>query len=254
MSEILEKTKEKIVFRLDKKSIKNLRDVNFITEYPNASRFNEGDIVSAGPLDTLEDCASLLSGYSLCTMGGFSYSWTAFPVGTKIGRYCSIAGGCMVPGPRHYIEAVTTSPVTTDFHFGIFENIRRKHHLQDPKWLPPKKELSPPIIENDVWIGINASIMPGVTIGTGAVVAACAVVTKDVPPYAIVGGNPAKIIKYRFPDEIIKRLLDSQWWKYSFIQFKHTDWYDVEGFLDILEKENDRPLAISRHSILEILT
>lgn len=65
----------------------------------------------------------------------------------------------------------------------------------------------PIILEDDVWIATNALILSGVTIGQGAIVAAGAVVVKDVPPYAVVGGNPAKIIKYRFPEEIIKKLL-----------------------------------------------
>ena len=79
---------------------------------------------------------------------------------------------------------------------------------------------NPPIIEDDVWIGCNATILQGVKIGTGAIVAAGAVVTKDVPPYAIVGGVPAKIIKYRFTEEQIKGLLKTEWWKRDAEEFK----------------------------------
>lgn len=68
------------------------------------------------------------------------------------------------------------------------------------------------IIGNDVWVGRNTMILDGVTIGDGAIVAAGAVVTKDVPPYAIVGGVPAKVLKYRFPPEVIERLLEIKWW------------------------------------------
>lgn len=70
----------------------------------------------------------------------------------------------------------------------------------------------PVIIENDVWIGINCIVMGGITIGNGAIVAAGSVVTKDVPPYSIVTGVPAKVIKYRFSEDIIKRLLEIKWW------------------------------------------
>ena len=70
-------------------------------------------------------------------------------------------------------------------------------------------------IGNDVWIGAHAQIKSGITIGTGSIVAAGAVVTKDVPPYAIVGGVPAKIIRYRFPEETVEKLLKSEWWKLS---------------------------------------
>jgi acetyltransferase-like isoleucine patch superfamily enzyme len=71
------------------------------------------------------------------------------------------------------------------------------------------------VVKNDVWIGYRANIMEGITIENGAVVAAGSVVTKDVPPYAIVGGNPAKIIKYRFDEKIIENLLEMQWWDWD---------------------------------------
>lgn len=68
------------------------------------------------------------------------------------------------------------------------------------------------IIGNDVWLGANSLVLKGVKIGDGAVIGAGAVVTKDVPPYAIVGGNPAKVIKMRFDDETIGKLMQLQWW------------------------------------------
>jgi serine acetyltransferase len=71
------------------------------------------------------------------------------------------------------------------------------------------------IIENDVWIGAKATIMSGVRIGNGAIVAAGSVVSKDVPPYAIVAGNPAKVVKYIFSDEQIKKLLSIAWWNWD---------------------------------------
>jgi virginiamycin A acetyltransferase len=67
-------------------------------------------------------------------------------------------------------------------------------------------------VGNDVWIGYGSTVMPGVTIGDGAIVGSCSVVTKDVPPYAIVGGNPAKVIRYRFDEVTIARLLELRWW------------------------------------------
>jgi acetyltransferase-like isoleucine patch superfamily enzyme len=75
-----------------------------------------------------------------------------------------------------------------------------------------KQQYQKVIIKNDVWIGANSVIMPGVTIGNGAIVGAGAVVTKNVPDYAIVAGIPATIIKYRFSEETVKKLLDLKWW------------------------------------------
>jgi serine acetyltransferase len=71
------------------------------------------------------------------------------------------------------------------------------------------------IIENDVWIGAKSTIMSGVKIRNGAIVGACSVVTKDVPPYAIVAGNPAKVVKYRFTEEQIEKLLSIEWWDWD---------------------------------------
>jgi tetrahydrodipicolinate N-succinyltransferase len=70
-------------------------------------------------------------------------------------------------------------------------------------------------IGNDVWIGYRAIMLPGIEIGDGAVIGAGAIVTKDVPRYAVVGGSPAKLIRYRFPQDIISKLLDIQWWQWD---------------------------------------
>jgi len=93
-------------------------------------------------------------------------------------------------------------------------------------------------IGNDVWIGKHSTILDGVSVGNGAVVAARAVVTKDVPPYAIVGGVPAKIIKYRFSQEIIERLLKIQWWNFpdQKISKYNSVFNETEITLELLDK------------------
>ena len=95
------------------------------------------------------------------------------------------------------------------------------------------------VIGNDVWIGSYTRIMEGVTIGDGAVVAAGAIVTRDVPPYAIVGGIPAKIIKYRFDAETIQKLIGLKWWdkNQAWIKEHADDFEDVEKLLAHLEKQ-----------------
>ncbi len=125
-----------------------------------------------------------------------------------IGKFCSIASGTtFIMGPaNHRISSVTTYP----FHvFGGLWQERTPDHMAQ---LPFKGDL---VIGNDVWIGRESVIMPGVKIGDGAIVAAYSVVTKDVPPYAVVGGNPARLIKKRFDEEMIALLLKIRWWDFD---------------------------------------
>ena len=123
-------------------------------------------------------------------------------VGSRIGKFCSIAENLQfIVRGSHMIDWVTTYP----FH----EMWKMDVPLHD---LPPH---SPIIIGNDVWIAANVKIKQGVKIGDGAILATECFVTKDVPPYALVGGNPAKIIKYRFSEEQIKDLLEIKWWDWE---------------------------------------
>ena len=91
-------------------------------------------------------------------------------------------------------------------------------------------------IGNDVWTGHNVNVMPGVNVGDGAVIAAGAVVTKDVPPYAVVGGVPAKVIRYRFADKTIERLLRVKWWELELSQLSGLPFRDIERCLDLIEE------------------
>lgn len=122
-----------------------------------------------------------------------------------IGKYCSIASGAkfMMSGNQgHRHDWIATYPLD------ILEEDAASSKKFPAAYLPKGDT----VIGNDVWIGFEALIMPGVKIGDGAVIAARAVVTRDVQPYAIVGGNPAKIIKMRFSDEEISKLLKLKWW------------------------------------------
>lgn len=124
-----------------------------------------------------------------------------------IGKYCAIASGVkfIMNGGNHKIDCFSTYP------FGYFGN-GWEVGLPKPGDLPYKGDT---VIGNDVWIGYDSLIMPGVKIGDGAIIASKSVVTKDVPPYTIVGGNPAKIVKKRFEDEVIELLLQLKWWDWS---------------------------------------
>lgn len=122
---------------------------------------------------------------------------------TTIGRYCSIADKLVSGLPNHSLTLLSTSPLFTMKNNGI-------HH----SWTSEELYYTAPKVKigNDVWIGYGVTIVNNVTIGDGAVVAAGSVITKDVPPYAIVGGIPAKIIRYRFDEETCKILLSLKWW------------------------------------------
>lgn len=110
----------------------------------------------------------------------------------EIGSYCSIASGVkFILGGEHHLSTLSTYPFKAQL-FGIGQEANSKGSI---------------VIKDDVWIGLNSIICSGVTIGQGAVIAAGSIVTKSVPPYAIVGGNPAKIIKYRFEQNMIDKLL-----------------------------------------------
>lgn len=135
--------------------------------------------------------------------------------GVEIGNFCSIATGVkfLDGGNRHRVEHVSTFPLSLVYEesFGGMES--QEDNIEN-KILSLRKR-GKTIVGSDVWIGESAYILPGITIGDGAVIGAKSVVTKDVPPYAIVGGNPAKIIRYRFNKKIIERLLKIKWWEWS---------------------------------------
>lgn len=132
-----------------------------------------------------------------------------FPeVGDKliIGRYCAIAHGAtfLMNGANHKLSGISTFPF---YKFGGGWEATGT----DQSELPFRGDT---ILGHDVWIGYEALVLPGVKIGNGAIVAARAVVTSDVPPYTIVGGNPARVIKQRFSDEQIAALQQIAWWNW----------------------------------------
>lgn len=127
------------------------------------------------------------------------------PVKLKIGKFCSIAENVkLFLGGYHKSDYVTTYPLSI-----VFANI---NHISALDNFVIKGDL---VIGNDVWIGAGATIMAGVTIGDGAIIAAQSVVTKDVEPYSIVGGNPAKLIRKRFEKEDIEKLKTIAWWNWD---------------------------------------
>ena len=171
-------------------------------------------------------------------IGAFSYFGPRCTFANAvIGRYCSVGEGVQIGMTRHPASFLTTSPIG---YIGNFLNFERHLAEQAPDWqraLPiAAYDLRPETrIGNDVWIGTNAFLKDGITVGDGAVIGAHAVVTRDVPPYAIVAGSPARIIRYRFADALIERLLGVAWWRCNMLDLADIDMSDAEACVTALE-------------------
>lgn len=130
-----------------------------------------------------------------------------------IGKFCAIAAGVkfIMNGANHEIAPVSTYP------FAIFGNGWEKI-MEDTSPMQKYPNKGDTTIGNDVWIGHGVTIMPGVKVGNGAIIASQSIVTKDVPDYAIIGGNPAQLIRKRFDEDTINRLLRIAWWDWDIVK------------------------------------
>jgi virginiamycin A acetyltransferase len=172
-----------------------------LKEVINHPRIQVGEFTYYHNFDVLEDYASYLAPY-------------LFPLSKDsliIGKFVQIAHGVrfITSSANHKMSGFSTYPfntfmmtpqTTSDDIVAMFEDSQNRGDT---------------IVGNDVWIGMDTTILAGVKIGDGAIIGAKSVVTKDVEPYTVVGGNPAKVIKKRFDDSVIKALLDIQWWNWS---------------------------------------
>ncbi len=182
----------------DGTEIKTVVHLNQVINHP---RIEIGDFSYFGHFEVLQDYASFLAPY-------------LFPLSPEkliIGKFCQIAHGVRIvtSSANHNMKGFSTFP----FNNFMMTPQTTTEEIEAMFQVPGKK--GDTIIGNDVWIGMEAIIMPGVTIGDGAIIGARSVVVKDVEPYAIVGGNPAKEIKKRFSDDTIKTLLELKWWNWE---------------------------------------
>lgn len=171
-------------------------------------------------------------------IGYGSYIGKHCNINATIGRYCSISSD---------VNTISGTHPTTDFvstHPSFFSTKKQagftyvsKDYFVEEIFCDEEKHLVK--IGNDVWIGSHVLILPGVQIGDGAIIAAGAVVTKNVEPYAIVGGVPAKVIRYRFNETAIKQLLEIKWWDKSeeWIENHAEEFNDIHKWLEVINSE-----------------
>ena len=172
------------------------------------------------------------------SMGYASYvGERSFIRNTAIGKYSCLGPEILTASGTHPTEFISVHPAfySTAKQSGF--TFVDENSFEEYQYIDPNKKISV-VIGNDVWIGARATILEHVTVGDGAIVAAGAVVTEDVPPYAIVGGVPAKVIRYRFTPREVEKLLQIRWWD------KDIDWIrehaksfsSAQTFLETMEK------------------
>jgi len=204
----------KILYRLYALNNRRLRDI-----IQSIISNNEGGAVRSKTL------RKIFRDYHDIAIGMYSYGGCFdlhnIPTGTVIGRYCSFARNVYILSGNHPLTNKSMHPFFYSPYFGYVDEL-----------LITRTKL---VIENDIWIGQNAIILPSVSrIENGAVIAAGAVVSKNVPPFAVVAGNPAKIIRYRFPQQVIDKIIQSAWWKKDIDDIKNNR-SEFESFLKPIE-------------------
>jgi acetyltransferase-like isoleucine patch superfamily enzyme len=169
-------------------------------------------------------------------MGAFSYAVSGYYFACRIGRYCSFGENVQIGRHGHPLHYFSSSPFFYTPYTAVLDQSPPPLHAIDP--VADFRRNSPPVtlqlteIGHDVWIGHGAFVLPGVRLGTGSAVAARAVVTHDVPPYALVAGIPAQVRRYRFAEATCQALLASKWWQFAPWQLRGASCDVIDDFLE----------------------
>lgn len=188
-------------------------------------------------------------------MGAFSYAVSGYYFGASIARYVSIGEQVQVGRGSHPVRWASTSPVFYQRYEAVlnFSVPEAADYKTDAPYIAAKTTS----IGNDVYVGHGAFLVQGVTIGDGAVIGAGAVVTKDVPPFSIVAGNPARVKSMRFDDATIERMQRVKWWDYAFWNLSGAPVACPRQFLDFVESriaagiKPYAPATISLRSLID---
>ncbi len=186
-----------------------------------------------GPTSILSTVApgAFLDVGAFCNLSGGSIN------NVRVGRYCSIAGGVTVGPHEHPTDWLTTSrtayyPQVNDWD----ELLARPKAAEIHELKRPFRDSCPvTVLGPDVWIGQGAFLKAGINVGAGAIIGARATVLRDVPPYAIVVGTPGKVLRLRFAERVVERLLALAWWQYSIYDLFEAPFDDIERALDVIE-------------------
>lgn len=165
-----------------------------------------------------------------CKLGRYSFinSHTVIYPHSSVGRYCSIARNVEIGVANHPTGFLSTH--TFQYSLSYFPRLPGYAQIRRRTW----RSHPPTLIGNDVWVGAKAIVRAGVTVGDGAIIASGSVVTKNVAPYAIVGGVPAKLIRYRFSQDLIKKLLLVKWWELEVADLDGLPFDDVDECIRLL--------------------
>lgn len=234
------------------------RQVRLGTRPYGGERWQVGQVVTVDASAKLEPYAHIFAGETIpLALGAFSYNYSPTDLWLSMGRYCSVAVGVVLMGSDHPSDWASQSL----FSYQPQQLSGMRDYMRDFSAKPYTLHTVPPkpvtvLAGHDVWIGGGAMIKRGVRIGTGAVIAARALVTRDVPPYAVVAGTPARILRYRFPEALIERLLASGWWRYGPDVLQPLDVRDPERFVDgaaALAESEHKPLQLKALTGAEII-